>query len=114
MLRFRPPRGSRWIAAGAAFAVLAAALTVAVLPRATARSASAHRTRAPQPPITAEPSAPSAGLLSAEAFAGAGRRAPATSPLQRLPQVDLNGLSVAGIPPAAPGGGVHGVRAEKP
>ena len=110
MLRFRPPRGPRWIAAGAAFAVLAAALTVAVLPRATARSASSHRVRAPQPPVTAEPSAPAAGLLSAEAFAGAGRRAPATSPLQRLPQVDLNGLSVAGIPPAALAAYVTAVR----
>src|SRR3954471_21193054 len=101
MLRFRPPRRPRWLAAAAACAVLAAVLTVAVLPRATARSASSHRVRAPQPPVTAEPSAPAAGLLSAEAFAGAGRRAPATAPLQRLPQVDLNGLSVAGIPPAA-------------
>src|SRR3954452_12455992 len=110
MLRFRPPRRPRWIAAGAAFAVLAAALAVAVLPRATARSASSHRVRAPQPTVTAEPSAPAAGLLSADAFAGAGRRAAATSPLQRLRQVDLNGLSVAGIPPAALAAYVTAVR----
>src|SRR3954451_4817202 len=110
MLRLRPPRRPRWLAAGAAFAVLAAALTVAVLPRATARSASSHRVRAAQPPVTAEPTAPAPGPLSREAFAGAARRAPASAPIQRLPQVDLNGLSVAGIPPAALAAYVTAVR----
>ena len=101
MLRLRPRRGQHLIAAIAAVAVLAAVLTVSFLPRATARSGATHRQRAPQPPVSAEPSAPAPGLLSEQAFAGARRRAPATSPIQRLPQVDLNGLSVAGIPPAA-------------
>ena len=102
MLRLRRGLRPRWMGAAAVVAVLAAGLTVVVLPRATARSAAnAHHRPAPMPTVVAEPSAPAAGLLSAAAFAGAGKRAPATAPLQRLPQVDLNGLSVAGIPPAA-------------
>jgi len=102
MLRLRPRRRSHWLAAALAVAVLAAGVTVAVVPRATARSESGARQQpTPLPTVMTEPSAPSDGLLSAAAFAGAGKRAPATAPLQRLPQVDLNGLSVAGIPPAA-------------
>ena len=102
LLRVRRLGGfrARWAAAAVAAVVLAAGLTVALLPRATARSAAVQTSPGPAAGVLDEPSPP-AGAISAEAFAGAARRAPATAPLQRLPQVDLNGLSVSGIPPAA-------------
>ena len=90
----------RWAAAGLAVAVLLAVLTAAVLPRTGAHSVSSHSRAGSTQSVGDEPSPP-IGAISAEAFAGAARRAPASAPLQRLPQVDLNGLSVAGIPPAA-------------
>src|SRR4051794_32586326 len=99
----------RWVAAGVAGAGPAAALTVALLPRTTTRSVSARTQSGATRSVVDEPSPPT-GAISAEAFAGAARRAPATSPLQRLPQVDLNGLSVAGIPPAALAAYVTAVR----
>jgi len=97
----RGRRQARWVAAGVAVAVLAVAATVALLPRSTTHSVAEQTRPSPLPSFSTEPTAPAAGLLSREAFAGAAHRAPATAPLQRLPQVDLNGLSVAGIPPAA-------------
>jgi len=90
----------RVMAAAVGVLVLAVGLTAAVLPRTSSRSVSAQTRPSAGPSIVAEPSAPAAGLISAEAFAGAARRPPAAAPL-RLPQVDLNGLTVAGIPPAA-------------
>jgi hypothetical protein len=92
---------ARWLAAGVAVLVLAVAGVVALLPHSTSHPVAEQTRPSAAPAVTDEPSAPPVGLLSSQAFAGAARRAPATAPLQRLPQVDLNGLSVAGIPPAA-------------
>ena len=100
VLRVRPRHRMQWVAAGAAVAV-AAGMAVVLLPGAAAHPASPPASPSSSAAIAAEPSAPAAGLLTSAAFAGAARRAPATAPLQRLPQVDLNGLSVGGIPPAA-------------
>ena len=94
-----PPR-LPWVAAAVAVVAVAVALTTVLLPRSTARSASAQRPADAGPALVADPTPPT-GVLSPDAFAGAAKRPAASAPLQRLPQVDLNGLSVAGIPPAA-------------
>jgi membrane-bound lytic murein transglycosylase B len=96
------PEQRRWVAAVAAVVLLPTLAVAATL----AQHASAHpgRTR----PATAAQSQiagstpPSAGVtLDPALFQAAARRAPAAPALSRLPQVDLNGLSVSGIPRAA-------------
>jgi hypothetical protein len=64
--------------------------------------AAAHEHQAAVPLIAGAPEpTPSPATYAPSVFAAAAKRAPAAPALQRLPQVDLNGLSVAGIPRAA-------------
>jgi membrane-bound lytic murein transglycosylase B len=92
---------SRWVAAAAA-AVLIPSFAVAAT---VVQHASAHP-GAPRPVASpsaaAEPTPPSAAeMLDPALFQAAAKRPPAAPVLSRLPQVDLNGLSVGGIPRAA-------------
>jgi membrane-bound lytic murein transglycosylase B len=111
VLRLRAPRmrtashrrQPRWIAAGAALLLPSLAVGSILVQRASAHSASQRPSSAvaAQPAVDEpEPPRPQATIDPA-LFDAAAKRAPASPALQRLPQVDLNGLSVAGIPRAA-------------
>ena len=90
----------RWVAAIAAVVLLPSMAVAAAL----AQHASAHpgkaRAASTAPALQPTPPIPAATLDPA-LFQAAARRAPAAPALSRLPQVDLNGLSVSGIPRAA-------------
>jgi hypothetical protein len=90
-----------WVSAVGVVLAVAIALTAVLLPRSAARPSSQRPSTGTAPSLVAEPTLTPSDVIGAEAFAGAARRAPATAPLRRLPQVDLNGLTIAGIPPAA-------------
>ena len=103
-------RHRRWLAAGAV--VLAPAIAaVAVLSQgAAAHPGAAHPPTTPTAIVTEPTPSPTTTALDPAIFASAAKRAPAAPLLDRLPQVDLNGLSVAGIPRAALAAYVTGAR----
>ena len=100
LLRLRRLR-SRWVAAIAATVLLPGlAVAATVVQHASAHPGAARAPAAPQPPV-AEPTPQPLPPLDPSLFQAAAKRAPASPAIARLPQVDLNGLSVGGIPHAA-------------
>ena len=104
--RWRPRRfewaRSRWVAGLAAVALLPSLAVAAVLVQhVSAHPGGARPAAAPRDP-SAEPSPPMvSATLDPSLFQAAARRPSAAPALARLPQVDLNGLLVSGIPHAA-------------
>ena len=97
----RPGKG-RWAAVIAAVVLLPSlTLGAIVVQGAAAHPGGAKPAAAPQPSASTEPSPPAVAPFDASVFEAAGKRAPAAPAISRLPQVDLNGLSVGGIPRAA-------------
>ena len=95
--RARPSRRG-WAAVSASLVLLPSLAVVGVLVQ---RAAAREHSRA-LPLIAGAPEpTPSPTTYAPSVFAAAAKRTPAAPVLQRLPQVDLNGLSVAGIPRAA-------------
>jgi len=94
-------RRPRW-AAGIAAAVLVPSLAVGatLVQRASAHPGDIDPQSVTTAPVTpgADPTPPPPPPIDPAVFKAAAKRAPASPALQRLPQVDLNGLSVAGIP----------------
>ena len=97
----RPP--PRWITAVLALLLPSLAAGAILVQRASAHSGGERPSDAAAAgPVVAEPEPPQpTATIDPALFDAAAKRAPASPALQRLPQVDLNGLSVAGIPRAA-------------
>jgi len=107
-----PGRGRqpRWLVAAAALLVPVVAAGAVLVQRASAHPGAAGAVAAPAGGQT-EPAPPTpAATIDPAVFAAAAKRPAAAPALARLPQVDLNGLSVAGIPKAALAAYVTGAR----
>jgi len=99
--RLRRPRpAKRWAVVAAAILTPSVAVAALVVPIASAHRGSTAPPKA-TPTASAEPTPAAEPTIDPAAFAAAARRPAASAPLQRLPQVDLAGLNVAGIPRAA-------------
>ena len=93
---------SRWAAAVAAVVLVPAlAVGATLVQRASAHPGAAHSGLARQSPMPQPVPPEAAATFDPSLFEAAAKRAPASPAIVRLPQVDLNGLSVAGIPRAA-------------
>jgi len=98
VLHRAPAPRLRWVAIASGLVLLPSlAVGGMLMQRAAARE---HGASAPLAAGAPEPT-PSPATYAPSVFAAAAKRPPAAPVLPRLPQVDLNGLSVAGIPRAA-------------
>ncbi|HET6910811.1 MAG TPA: hypothetical protein VFH54_15885 [Mycobacteriales bacterium] len=103
-------RQPRWLVAAAALLVPVVAAGALLVQRASAHPGAARVISAPDG-VQTEPAPPTpAATIDPALFAAAAKRPAAAPALTRLPQVDLNGLSVAGIPKAALAAYVTGAR----